>query len=298
MSDGETDRGNHVALVSGGMDSAVAAHVSVRWGPADLLSLDTGTGLDANREYVEEFADAVGAQLWTLRTQESYADRVETDGFPGPPSTAGCTGSSRSDRSAGSRLSPAAAGTRRTSTCGLACAGRSRSGGWRTSRPSKTARGGRGTRRSTTGANRTAASTSTGSTSRKTTLWDDLGRSGDCFCGCFGSPEEKIDLEAAGHVDHADWLRNLERDADADDERGRWAWGALTDAEARAERIDAGQMTLCSTCGAVPTEVSRNELSKLRWRGCAERRRDGPGVPASMGIEQLPRTRPTGAPPR
>jgi len=78
------------------------------------------------------------------------------------------------------------------------------------------------------------------------------GRSGDCFCGCFGSPEEKIDLEAAGHVDHADWLRNLERDADADDERGRWAWGALTDAEARAERIDAGQMTLCSTCGAVP----------------------------------------------
>jgi len=83
-------------------------------------------------------------------------------------------------------------------------------------------------------------------------LWDDLGRSGDCFCGCFGSPEEKIDLEAAGHVDHADWLRNLERDADADDERGRWAWGALTDAEARAERIDAGQMTLCSTCGAVP----------------------------------------------
>jgi len=26
-------------------------------------------------------------------------------------------------------------------------------------------------------------------------------------------------------------LRNLERDADADDERGRWAWGALTDAE-------------------------------------------------------------------
>jgi len=66
MSDGETDRGNHVALVSGGMDSAVAAHVSVRWGPADLLVyLDTGTGLDANREYVEEFADAVGAQLWT-----------------------------------------------------------------------------------------------------------------------------------------------------------------------------------------------------------------------------------------
>jgi len=62
MSDGETDRGNHVALVSGGMDSAVAAHVSVRWGPADLLVyLDTGTGLDANREYVEEFADAPSA---------------------------------------------------------------------------------------------------------------------------------------------------------------------------------------------------------------------------------------------
>jgi len=33
-------------------------------GPADLLVyLDTGTGLDANREYVEEFADAVGAAV-------------------------------------------------------------------------------------------------------------------------------------------------------------------------------------------------------------------------------------------
>jgi len=92
-------------------------------------------------------------------------------------------------------------------------------------------------------------------------LWDDLRRSGDCFCGCFGSPG-KIDLEAAGHVDHADWLRNLERDADADDERGRWAWGALTDAEARAgayrRRTDDA---LLNVRRGPRTEVSRNELS-------------------------------------
>jgi len=65
----------HAALVSGGMDSTVAADVSVRWGDADLLVyLDTGTGLEANRRYVERLADWMGVQLWTMRTHESYAD--------------------------------------------------------------------------------------------------------------------------------------------------------------------------------------------------------------------------------
>jgi 3'-phosphoadenosine 5'-phosphosulfate sulfotransferase (PAPS reductase)/FAD synthetase len=83
-------------------------------------------------------------------------------------------------------------------------------------------------------------------------LWDDLGRSGDCFCGCFGSPEEKIDIEAAGHVEHADWLRNLENSVDLDEkqERETWAWGAFDTEERRRVRVenDDGQMTLCSTC--------------------------------------------------
>ena len=80
-------------------------------------------------------------------------------------------------------------------------------------------------------------------------LWDDLGRSGDCFCGCFASPEEKLDLEAAGQIEHADWLRNLESKSDHDDEYGVWGWGKLSKAEIRAERVGDDQMTLCSTCG-------------------------------------------------
>lgn len=64
----------HVALVSGGMDSACAAREAVEEGPADLLVyLDTGTGLDANLEYVREYAD------W-LRAMEGSLDRDDERG--------------------------------------------------------------------------------------------------------------------------------------------------------------------------------------------------------------------------
>ena len=76
----------HVALVSGGMDSTVAAAVSQEVArKLDVLAyLDTGTGLEANREHIEELADALGLQLWTLRTHESYAEKVRENGYPGP----------------------------------------------------------------------------------------------------------------------------------------------------------------------------------------------------------------------
>lgn len=83
------------------------------------------------------------------------------------------------------------------------------------------------------------------------TYGDTLGRSGDCFCGCFGSPEEKLDLRAAGCGYHADWIKSLEDSVDIDGskvEREMWAWGALDKRVARAES-DNDQMTLCSSCG-------------------------------------------------
>jgi 3'-phosphoadenosine 5'-phosphosulfate sulfotransferase (PAPS reductase)/FAD synthetase len=84
-------------------------------------------------------------------------------------------------------------------------------------------------------------------------LWNTLGRSGDCFCGCFGSPEEKLDLRVAGCPDHTQWLESLERSVDIDDiqkERETWAWGALSKKEQVVERAqnDEEQMTLCSKC--------------------------------------------------
>jgi len=193
------------------MDSAVAAHVSVRWGPADLLVyLDTGTGLDANREYVEEFADAVGAQLMDAPDAGVLRGPRRDRRLSGPrrarqdvPEAQGAT-----DRPARDSLRRPQEHVGPPPVDWRAPAGRS--GGWRTSRPSKTARGGRGTRRSTTGANRTAASTSTGSTSRKTTCGTISGAPVTASAAVSGRPRRKIDLEAAGHVDHADWLRNLE----------------------------------------------------------------------------------------
>lgn len=38
----------------------------------------------------------------------------------------------------------------------------------------------------------------------------ELGRSADCFCGCFGDRGELVDLAAAGFEEHAEWLDGLE----------------------------------------------------------------------------------------
>jgi len=187
MSDGETDRGNHVALVSGGMDSAVAAHVSVRWGPADLLVyLDTGTGLDANREYVEEFADAVGAQLWTLRTQESLRGPRRDRRLSGPrrarqdvPEAQGAT-----DRPA--RDSPGGRGN--TSDLHLWTGVRRQESERRMANVTPEQDGPRWTWHAPIHdwSKQDCREYVDRFDLPQNDLWDDLGRSGDCFCGCFG----------------------------------------------------------------------------------------------------------------
>jgi len=77
--------GNHIALCSGGLESTVAAHIAVRWGPCDMIALlDTGTMAEPNRRFVERVADTFGATLLTVRTPEGYGERVRRNGFPGP----------------------------------------------------------------------------------------------------------------------------------------------------------------------------------------------------------------------
>ena len=59
--------GNHIALCSGGLESTVASHIAVRWGPCDMMALlDTGTMAEPNRRFVERVADAFGVTLTTL----------------------------------------------------------------------------------------------------------------------------------------------------------------------------------------------------------------------------------------
>lgn len=73
-------------LISGGIDS-VAAYLLTRealhenFQKRPVMSyLDTGVGLPFNRLYVEELADYYSEHLWTMRTHESFADRVAKQG--------------------------------------------------------------------------------------------------------------------------------------------------------------------------------------------------------------------------
>lgn len=261
MSDTETgdtehERGNHVTLVSGGMDSAVAAHVSVRWGPADLLVyLDTGTGLDANREYVETLADTLGVQLWTLRTHERYEDRVRSDGFPGP-SRHSIMYRTLKERQI-QRLATFSGGRGDPSDLHLWTGVRSSESQRRMEHVEPKGEGARWVWHAPIHdwSKQDCREYIETFDLPRNDLWTELGRSGDCFCGCFGTPEELIDLRAAGHDDHAEWLEYLEASVDLDGvekERETWAWGGLTTDEQQRERVenDDAQMTLCSTCGS------------------------------------------------
>jgi len=239
----------HAALVSGGMDSTVAADVSVRWGDADLLVyLDTGTGLEANRRYVERLADWMGVQLWTLRTNESYADAVQEHGFPG---------SSRHGimyRKLKERQIQRLAARVDELHCWTGVRALESERRMRTVDPESEQAGGKWYWHA-------PIASWTKQDCRDyirryeipcNPLWDDLGRSGDCYCGCFASPEEKIDTLAAGCPGRVAWLDALEQQADHGDERDLWAHGGASRAEIREARLDEDQVTLCSQCGVLP----------------------------------------------
>lgn len=240
----------HVALVSGGKDSAVAGHKSVTDGPCDLLVyLDTRTGTEENKRYLERFADSLGAQLWTLRTHIGYGQRVRDGGFPGPSRhsimyrslkerqiqklATVCDGyGNASDlylwtgvsRHESDRRMPVVSPVQEAErwTWVAPCHD------WRKERFDEYLRE---------------------HEIPENPLWDTLGRSGDCFCGCFGNPEELIDAEAAGCERLVSHIRELEETVDRDDEKGTWAWGGLSSVELRAERAEDRDMTLCSSCG-------------------------------------------------
>jgi 3'-phosphoadenosine 5'-phosphosulfate sulfotransferase (PAPS reductase)/FAD synthetase len=270
--DGKPDlptSGTHVALCSGGRESTVAAHVAIRWGPCDIMAyLDTGTGAESNKRYVERLADELGVTLFTIRTPEDYGDLVREDGFPGTamhPKMYRCL----KERQLG-RLATLTNGRGETSDLHLWTGVRLRESRKRMQHVSRVQEADRWTwvapiydwtaedvqryhRRMTLPTNH---------------LWSTLGRSGDCFCGAFGSPEELIDAEAAGCTRLVDQLRTLENEIGRDDEMGRWGWGALSESEQRAIRAenDAEQMMLCSTCGEYPVATDggtgRNQNSE------------------------------------
>lgn len=237
----------HIALVSGGMDSTVAADIAIRYTPADLLVyLDTGTGLEKNRRYVERLASWMDTQLWTLRTHESYQEAVLKHGFPGK-SRHGIMYRKLKERQL-QQLSYRLEGELHLWTGVRRLESEPR---MRYVEPEAEHSGGKWVWHAPI-ANWTKERCRDHIRRNEipcSPLWDSLGRSGDCYCGCFGSPEEKLDTIAAGERGRVAWLEALEELSDQGNERDSWAWGAMSDAEKRAERVGEDQLTLCSSCG-------------------------------------------------
>jgi len=233
-----------VILLSGGQDSTAAAYRTAAEHDPDLVAyLDTGTGLPAVREHCERVADDLGLQLWTLRTHEQYEDMVQEYGFPGPAS----------HQYAYIKLKERQLGKLATLTgdeLHLWTGVRRDESQRRMGQVEEVQRADRWTWHAPlhdwSKAEVVEYIEEVGAP--EADLWETLGRSGDCFCGAYGSPEELLDLRAAGYDDHAAWLESLEENVYRDDEKGRWAWAALSDVEARAERVSSDVAPLCSDC--------------------------------------------------
>lgn len=246
----------NVGLVSGGGDSTVSAAVADdRVGLDILVYLDTGTGLDENREYIEELADYLDLQLWTLRTNVDYGERVRGSGFPGP-SRHSIMYRSLKERQL-DKLATVCNGYGNGANLHLWTGVRSAESERRMGHVKPVQEAERWTWHAPIHdwTKEDCQEYIEKQGLPENPIWDALGRSGDCFCGCFGNPSEKTDLRARGYDSHAEWIDDLEeaveKALDVPDERVIWGWGALSDKEQRAvaAELDPSQMPLCSGCG-------------------------------------------------
>jgi 3'-phosphoadenosine 5'-phosphosulfate sulfotransferase (PAPS reductase)/FAD synthetase len=74
------------ALVSGGNDSTVTAHLAATFGPRldALVHINTGIGVEQTREYTRDFARWLNLPLIERHGPRTYEDLVLQYGFPGP----------------------------------------------------------------------------------------------------------------------------------------------------------------------------------------------------------------------
>ena len=74
------------ALVSGGNDSTVTAHIAAQHGPRldAIVHINTGIGVEETREYVREFAKWLPAPLIEKYAPRTYEELVMQYGFPCP----------------------------------------------------------------------------------------------------------------------------------------------------------------------------------------------------------------------
>lgn len=233
----------HVALFSGGQNSAVATHAAMRFGPCEaVVYLDTGTGSRRNREYIERFADEYNWHLITWRTPENYDELVRKYGFPGPSKHMWFY------RYLKERQVRKFAGFVDELHCWTGVF-----------RAESSNRMQRVVERDDDGSGQWVwhaplADWESEDFRRyldrfnlpRNPLWRTIGRSGDCYCGAYANRMELIDAEACGCGDVVDNIRGIESDIDRDDPRDEWAWH---DDEPSAWAIEnPDQMSLCGYC--------------------------------------------------
>ena len=251
-----TDDEYHVALCSGGTDSVAATHAAMTFGPAEeVVFLDTGTGPDlqpnAIKETVAWIREWCNDNDWPFRvieTPDSFENWVATNGYPGPDI----------HRIAYIKLKDHAIDKLRKEVDGeLHC--------WTGIRRAESHKRMKVAEKDERGDGRWYW--------RKPLVHfsddrlDDylerfelepakvvqkIGRSADCWCGCFGDRTELIDLEAAGFEEHAKWLESLDTPADCPREQQKWAGYNWEKHDYAAD--DDRQMTLCSSCDRAKTD--------------------------------------------
>lgn len=240
----------HVALCSGGKDSVAATHAAMVFGPAEsVVYLDTGTGpgdgaVASNGEWIRDWCASNGWPFRVMETPEDYSQIVAENGHPGP-SRHFLIYRQLKDR----QLCDLAAEVEGGLVCWTGVRRLESDRRMRHVEPDAQRSGGRW---------RWKAPLADWSDERVeqyrgrfnipvSPITEQIGRSADCWCGCFGDRAELVDLAAAGFEAHADWLANLDTPDSCPKEQQEWAgynwekhdWAAADDR----------QLTLCSDCG-------------------------------------------------
>jgi len=240
---------HHIALCSGGTDSVAATHASMVFGPAEeVVFLDTTTGpgggaIDATIDWLRDWCGANGWPFRVMGPPTPFKEIVAEHGTPGPAQH-GMMYIRLKERG----IQALAAETEGDLHCWTGIRRWESDQRMAVAEPSGAHAGGRWYWHS------------------PLVDWHDdtveqyldtfnlepapavraIGRSCDCWCGCFGDRAELVDLAAAGFEDHADWLMSLETPDDAPREQQEWA-GANWQKHDWAEQ-DELQQTLCSSC--------------------------------------------------
>lgn len=241
----------HIALCSGGTDSVAATHAAMTFGPAEEVVFahtrtdppDAYSAIDATVDWIREWCDDNGWPFQVVEAPVPFGEIVEKNGYPGPSRhflmyrrlKDRCFDDRQQDFDGDVHFWTGIRRWESDNRMEVAEPEGTRSGGrwfWRSPLVDFTDQ-------------RVEDYLDTFDLEPAPVVRE-LGRSADCWCGCFGDRGELIDLAAAGFEEHADWLDSLSTPDDAEKEQRRWAGYNWDKHDWAAD--DELQTTLCSNC--------------------------------------------------